>query len=190
MMSGAEADVTNIVLLASPADVEAAFAAAGWVQASSQNLSSDLKTFTATLEQHRYNRAPMFILRLDRNDPDYMFQKQNDTFARRHHIRVYKRNTVFEGRQVWAVTATHDIGIGVARDGTSWFHRIDEHIDLERTKVLNDLMFSGKGIDYAMVNRTGVPPKMINGTGDNMFTDGRVAVVRLGDGAPSRAELR
>ena len=190
MMSGAEADVTNIVLLASPADVEAAFAAAGWVQASNQNLSSDLKTFAATLEQHRYSRAPMFILRLDRNDPDYMFQKQNDTFARRHHIRVYKRDAVYEGRQVWVATATHDIGIGVARDGTSWFHRIDEHIDLERTKVLDDLMFSGKGLAYAMVNRTDVPPKMVNGTGDNMFTDGRVAVVRLGDGAPSRVALR
>ena len=190
MTSGAEADVTNIVLLASPADVEAAFAAAGWVQASNQNLSSDLKTFAATLEQHRYSRAPMFILRLDRNDPDYMFQKQNDTFARRHHLRLYKRDIVFDGRPVWVATATHDIGIGVARDGTSWFHRIDEHIDLERTKVLDDLMFSGKGIGYAMVNRTGVPPKMVNGTGDNMFTDGRVAVVRLGDGAPSREALR
>ena len=190
MTSGAEADVTNIVLLASPADVEAAFAAAGWVQSSNQNLSSDLKTFAATLEQHRYSRAPMFILRLDRNDPDYMFQKQNDTFARRHHIRLYKRDTVFDGRPVWVATATHDIGIGVARDGTSWFHRIDEHIDLERTKVLDDLMFSGKGIAYAMVNRTGVPPKMLNGTGDNMFTDGRVAVVRLGDGAPSREALK
>lgn len=190
MTSGAEADVTNVVLLASAADVEAAFAAAGWVQATSQNLSSDLKTFVATLEQHRYKHAPMFVLRLDRQDPDYVFQKQTDTFARRHHIRLYKRDSAFDGQPVWAGTATHDIGIGVARDGTSWFHRIEEQIDRERTKVLNDLMFSAKGIAYAMVDRTGVPPKMRNGTGDNMSTDGRVVVVKLGDGAPSRAALR
>jgi hypothetical protein len=29
-----------------------------------------------------------------------------------------------------------------------------------------------------------VPAKMRNGTGDAMITDGRVVVIRLGDGAP------
>ena len=98
--SGVEADVTNFVLLGSEADIEAAFTAAGWVQASPRNLSSDLKTFVATLEQHRYQHAPMFVLRLDGQDPDYTFQKQNDTFARRHHIRLYKRDGLFDGQQV------------------------------------------------------------------------------------------
>ena len=190
MTSGVEADVTNVVLLGSAADVEAAFAGAGWVPAASQNLSSDLKTFIATVEQHRYNHAPMFVLRLDRRDPDYVFQKQNDTFARRHHIRLYKRDSVIDGQPVWAGTATHDIGIGVGRDGTSFFHNIEEQIDRERTKVLNDVMFSGKGLAYAMVDRTGVPPKMRNGTGDAMFTDGRVVVVKLGDGVQSAAALK
>src|SRR5262249_9051161 len=118
LTSGAEADVTNIVLLGSAADVEAAFVAAGWVHATTQNLRSDFKTFVATVEQHRYQNAPMFVLRLDRKDPDYVFQKQNDTFARRHHIRLYQRGHSFDGQPVWAGTATHDIGIGVGRDGT------------------------------------------------------------------------
>jgi LssY C-terminus len=190
MTGGSEADVTNVVLLGSADDVEGAFAAAGWVPAASQSLSADLKTFVATVEQHRYKHAPMFVLRLDLKDPDYVFQKQNDTFARRHHIRLYKRDGAIDGQPVWAGTATHDIGIGVGRDGTSFFHKIEEQIDNERTKVLNDLMFSGKGLAYAMVDRTGVPPKMRNGTGDAMFTDGRVVVVRLGDGAPSAAALK
>jgi len=190
LTSGADADVTNIVLLASAADIEAAFAAAGWLHATSQNLSSDLKTFVATLEQHRYKHAPMFVLRLDRKDPDYVFQKQNDTFARRHHIRVYKRDGILDGQPVWAGAATHDIGIGVGRDGTSFFHNIEEQLDRERTKVLNDLMFSGKGLAYAMVDRPGVPPKLRNGTGDTMMTDGRVLVVKLGNGAPPAAPVR
>jgi hypothetical protein len=190
MTSGVEADVTNVVLLGAAADVEAAFAGAGWVPAASQSLSADLKTFVATVEQHRYKHAPMFVLRLDRKDPDYVFQKQNDTFARRHHIRLYKRDSAVDGQPVWAGTATHDIGIGVGRDGTSFFHNIEEQIDRERTKVMNDLMFSGKGLAYAMVDRPGVPPKMRNGTGDNMLTDGGVVVVRLGDGAPLPAAPR
>ncbi|HTM34078.1 MAG TPA: LssY C-terminal domain-containing protein [Vicinamibacterales bacterium] len=190
MTSGIDADVTNVVLLGSAADVQAAFAAAGWVTATSQNLSSDLKTFVATVEQHQYKHAPMFVLRLDGKDPDYVFQKQNDTFARRHHIRVYKRDGILDGQPVWAGAATHDIGIGVGRDGTSFFHNIEEQLDRERTKVLNDLMFSGKGLAYAMVDRPGVPPKLRNGTGDTMMTDGRVLVVKLGNGAPPAAPVR
>jgi len=147
MTSGIDADVTNVVLLGSAADVQAAFAAAGWVTATSQNLSSDLKTFVATVEQHQY-------------------------------------------QPVWAGAATHDIGIGVGRDGTSFFHNIEEQLDRERTKVLNDLMFSGKGLAYAMVDRPGVPPKLRNGTGDTMMTDGRVVVVKLGNGAPPAAPVR
>jgi hypothetical protein len=189
MTSGVEADVTNVVLLGSAADVEAAFGAAGWAPSARQNLSSDLKAFVATVEQHRYTHAPMFVLRLDHKDPDYVFQKQNDTFARRHHIRLYKRDGAIDGQPIWAGTATHDIGIGIGRDGTSFFHRIEEQIDRERTKVLNDLMFSGQGLAYAMVDRAGMPSKMRNATGDSMLTDGRVVLVRLGE-APSAPALK
>jgi LssY C-terminus len=176
---GAPADLTNVVLVGSHDEVAAAFAAAGWTPASEANLKADFRTFIATMEQRKYARAPVFNLLLDGKLPQFVFEKQTDTFAKRHHVRLYAPAVSYKGAPVWVATGTHDIGIGSNAADTSWFHRIDTHVDRERTKIVNDLMFSGFTSVYGFVDRPGTPPKLRNATGDDMYTDGRVAVVLL-----------
>jgi hypothetical protein len=176
---GAPADLTNVVLVGSHDEVAAAFAAAGWTPASEANLKADFRTFIATMEQRKYARAPVFNLLLDGKLPQFVFEKQTDTFAKRHHVRLYAPAVSYKGAPVWVATGTHDIGIGSNAADTSWFHRIDTHVDRERTKIVNDLMFSGFASVYGFVDRPGTPPKLRNATGDDMYTDGRVAVVLL-----------
>ena len=176
---GAPADLTNVVLVGTHDEVAAAFAAAGWTPASEANLKADFRTFIATMEQRKYERAPVFNLLLDGKVPQFVFEKQTDTFAKRHHVRLYAPGVSYKGAAVWVATGTHDIGIGSNAAHTSWFHRIDTRVDRERTKIVNDLMFSGFASGYGLVDRPGTPPKLRNATGDDMYTDGRMAVVLL-----------
>ena len=176
---GAPADLTNLVLVGPHDQVAAAFAAAGWTPASEADLKADFRTFIATMQQRKYERAPVFNLLLDGKLPQFVFEKQTDTFAKRHHVRLYASGVSYKGAAVWVATGTHDIGIGSNAAHTSWFHRIDTRVDRERTKIVNDLMFSGFASGYALVDRPGTPPKLRNATGDDMYTDGRMAVVLL-----------
>jgi len=116
---------------------------------------------------------------LDGKPPDLVFEKTNDTFARRHHLRIWRRPGTVGGKPVWAVAATHDIGISFAEAERTFIHRIDPHIDGEREKVVNDLLFAGHVRAFGLVDRPQVPRQARNATGDSIETDGRVAVLLL-----------
>ena len=74
--------------------------------------------------------------------PDLVFQKSLDTFAKRHHIRIWKEPGTYQGRDVWIGAATHDIAISTEKAKTKWSHRIDPHIDREREWIETDLLYS------------------------------------------------
>jgi LssY C-terminus len=172
-------DMTNLMMIGARAKIDAAFHAAGWDDPVKLGLTSGLKTFTAVAEHNGYKSGPVSLLLLDGQSPDMVFQKQNDTFAKRHHIRIWKRPQSYQGQDVWVAAATHDIGIAVHREGTQWIHRIDSRIDHERGKVVNDLFFTGMVKEYAMVERPAAPRESMNATGDRMETDGKMAVLVL-----------
>jgi hypothetical protein len=175
--SGVSSDLTNLMLIGAREKIEAAFQAAGWDEPVKLGLRSGLKTFMAVAESKGYKSGPVSMLLLDGRSPDLVFQKQNDTFAKRHHIRIWKRPQSYQGQDVWVAAATHDIAIAVHREGTQWIHRIDSMIDRERAKVVNDLFFSGFVKDYALVDRPAAPRESMNATGDRLETDGKMAVL-------------
>jgi hypothetical protein len=170
-------DLTNLMLIGTRAKIEAAFHAAGWDDPVKLGLKSGLKTFAAVAEDKGYKSGPVSLLLLEGQSPDLVFQKQNDTFAKRHHIRIWKRPQSYQGQDIWMAAATHDIGIAVHREGTQWIHRIDSRIDRERAKVVNDLFFTGMVKEYALVERPAAPRESMNATGDRMETDGKMAVL-------------
>lgn len=87
-------------------------------------------------------------------------------------------------------SATHDIGIGVGRKGTQWYHLIDPEIDKERQKVADDLLFTGVATGYTLDDRPDAPRRAGNATGDELRTDGRMMVLHLsGDKDSRRARL-
>ncbi|MBZ5584347.1 MAG: LssY C-terminal domain-containing protein, partial [Acidobacteriia bacterium] len=79
----------------------------------------------------------------------------------------------------WAVAATHDIGISFSEQNRTFIHRIDPLIDRERAKVVNDLIYTGQVRAISLVDRPQVPQQGQNATGDNLETDGKIAVLAL-----------
>jgi hypothetical protein len=172
-------DITNLMLIGEKENVEQAFADAGWHPASSLNPVAKFETIEALAEDRGYSEAPVSILLLEGKPPDMVFEKLNNTFARRHHLRVWLRPDRFEGRPVWVVAATHDMGISFSESNRNFIHRIDSSIDREREKVTNDLIAAGHVTSLQLVDRANIPQHAQNATGDNLVTDGRIAVLVL-----------
>ena len=118
-------DLTNLLYIGTRDEVVAAFTAAGWSPAEKVNTLTGLETFRAVAEQRGYKEAPMSTLLLEGEPPEMVFQKQFNTFAQRHHLRIFKRPERFEGREVWACAATHDIGIDFSPENRTFIHKIE-----------------------------------------------------------------
>ncbi len=175
-------DPTNLMFIGSEKEVVSAFREAGWIEASNLNVKSALKTATATMRQSGYSEAPMSTLLLQGKPPDLVFQKSLNTFAKRHHLRIWQLKPTYNGRAIWVAAATHDIATSNERAGTKWSHRIDPHIDRERDWVVSDLLFIGSAASYADVSRPNAPTRLGNATGDAILTDGKMSVVELTQG--------
>jgi hypothetical protein len=178
-------DVTNLMFLGSQQQLEAAFQEAGWFVTDSLSMGSALKTVQATIRSAGYTQAPVSLLTINGKPPDLIFQKSLDTFAKRHHIRIWKQAATWQGREVWIGAATHDIDISTARAHTKWDHRIDPHVDREREWIETDLLFAGTATSYALVDRPRVPKTTSNATGDVITTDGQLSILELGSTQPN-----
>jgi len=172
-------DITNLLLVATEGALHRAFREAGWSGAAGLNSLSKFETLRAVVEDRGYNEAPVSVLLLDGKPPDLVFEKANNTFAKRHHVRIWRRPGTFRGKPLWAVAATHDIGIDFSEAERTFIHLIDPQIDGERDKVVNDLLFAGRVEAFDLLERPAVPRHGKNATGDDLETDGRVAVALL-----------
>jgi hypothetical protein len=170
-------DLTNLMFLGSLRDLQAAFEKAGWSTAEQLNEKSKLETFRAMAEMRGYKDAPVSTLLLEGAPPDLVYQKQNNTFASRHHLRIWHRPGRFNGKEVWVCSATHDIGIEFSEQNRTFIHKIDSQIDRERAKVVNDLLFTALPQGLALVDRPDLPANLFNATGDALETDGKIAVL-------------
>jgi hypothetical protein len=99
--------------------------------------------------------------------------------SHRHHLRIWLRPDQYDGRPVWVVAATHDMGISFSEANGTFIHRIDSSIDREREKVANDLILAGHVASILMVDRSAIPQHAQNATGDNLVTDGKIKVLLL-----------
>jgi hypothetical protein len=170
-------DITNIMFLATDDELRAAFEKAGWSAPSRLNTKSKLETARALIEARGYKEGPMSILVLDGQVPDMAYQKGNNTFAQRHHLRIFRRPGTFDGKPIWVCSSTHDIGIDFSERDRTFIHKIDPQIDQERAKVVNDLLFTGMIRSIALVDRPDIPRNATNATGDSLRTDGSMAVL-------------
>ncbi len=170
-------DITSLMFLGSRQQIEDTFQKAGWTPAARLNDQSKLETFRAMAEMRGYQEAPVSVLLLDGRAPDLVFEKINDTFAARHHLRIWQRPGTFGGKEIWVCSATHDTGISFSEENRTFIHKIDPQVDLERAKVVNDLLFTGLVRGLSLVDRSALPQDMFNATGDALKTDGSMAVV-------------
>jgi len=172
-------DMTNLMFLGTEQELKNAFAKAGWSPAERLSTQSKLETARALIESRGYKEGPMSVLLLDGRPPDMSFEKGNNTFAERHHLRIFRRPGTFDGKPVWVCSATHDTAIDYSDRDRTFIHRIDPNIDAERAKVVSDLLFAGAVRSLALVDRPDLPSDASNATGDPLRTDGRMAVLLL-----------
>ncbi len=172
-------DIVSIAYVASPAALTRAFDAAGWAQVDRRDAKSSYHAMRSIVENQGYRSAPMSMLLLDHQTPAFEFSKTLDTFFKRHHMRMYALDIPELSEKAWVSTATHDSGIAFSKASKTFVHLIDHDIDAERTKVVDDMLLTGcvESVDY--LERPWIPSPLINATGDNMVTDGRIAVLFL-----------
>ena len=172
-------DVTNVLLIGSLAQAAAAFGDAGWTQALPNSVRADFRSFLALAHRHGYQPAPVSLLELDGRRPDLVFEKQNNTLAKRHHVRLWSQPLTLGGAPVVLGAATQDTGIRFSREEKTFTHEIHPRIDLERDKIVDDLAFAGRIAAQALVERPDTPRADRNAAGDRFETDGRIAVLFL-----------
>lgn len=172
-------DLVNVFLAGSEAALRRAFTDAGWSEAEPMSAASRFETFLAVAEERGFAEAPVSTLLLGGKPPRLVFEKANDTFAQRHHVRVWLLASRIAGKPVWAAAATHDIAIDISTRDRTFVHAIEPRIDIEREKVVDDLGFAGHLAEAGWFDRAGVPRETRNATGDAVVTDGRAAFVIL-----------
>jgi LssY C-terminus len=180
---GAPSDVVTLALIGSAAQVSAAFAAAGWTRAVPLTLRSDFVTFVKAARGKGYAAQPVSQLVLDGRQPDVVYEKVADTFAKRHHLRMWRwpsADTADDSSTVWLVAATHDIGVMFSMQRRSFTHRVDSRIDDERDKVVSDLVAANAVAAMSYAQRVApASGATVNGAKVPAVTDWRMAVLVL-----------
>lgn len=168
----------NLVLIGSQEEIRAAFMKARWTEAKEEKGGALWKTFEAVINGRGYDAAPMSTLYLFGRSEDMAFEKMLNTFAMRHHLRIWKAPGIAsDGREIWLVAADHDNGIDIHPGVIS--HATDPHVDAEREKVGADLGMTGLVKAEELVT----PPHPLHAgftaTGGAWETDGKVLVIDL-----------
>lgn len=174
-------DLTNLIFIGPADGLQRAFHAAGWTETDTLTADSTFNTLKAVGGNRVYHEAPMSTLMLDEHPPIFTLSKTTNTFAARHHARVFDAAMKFDGATVLTASSTQDIAVAFSGKQKTFIHVIDEYIDNERSKIVNDLEFTGCVSEMSLVARPWVPQDAYNSTGDHLRTDGAVAVIRLND---------
>ncbi|HYI97921.1 MAG TPA: LssY C-terminal domain-containing protein, partial [Bryobacteraceae bacterium] len=162
-------DLINLAFEGSREELDNAFRSAGWFKAESLNTRTFARAYQSYTRQTGYSQAPVSRLLYRGADPDAVYQKSLNTISKRHHIRLWR--VVNDGREFWLGAATHDVGVRMKKKTMSFTHKIDPRIDLERSKVANDLLFSG----------CAEAPRFVERPGTARAGDGSKAIVTDGD---------
>lgn len=169
-------DFVNIVFVGTRTQVQRAFTAAGWDVPDRMSTRADFDTFIRAAAAEGYQHQPVSAQTMFGRDPDLVFQRVTDTFAKRHHVRLWQTDVQWAGAPVWVAAATHDIGVLVSKEHRGFTHRVEDAIDLERDKIVNDLWTMQQIDQLGYLDRTPAPAPSERGT---FQSDWRVAIVKL-----------
>ena len=169
----------NVLFAASREELEAAFAEAGWTAANALWSKAAPAAFLSLASKYGYTASPASQASLEGRAPDLAFEKQNNTLAKRHQVRLWKTEATLRGKPVWVGAATHAIRLEFRATDKTFVYRIDPDIDDEREKVVRDLDFAGRLTGRAVVERPTAPHSLETAAGDQLKTDAAMAVLVL-----------
>jgi len=176
-----QGDMVNFVLVGSEQQVKDALDAANWHVADIDTKEAVLKAVLETYQKKDYLQMPMSQLYLFGRKQDYGYElaQAYSVVASRHHFRIWKAPTAWNGQTMWAGAGTHDIGFEKDQRNGKVTHKIDPAVDGERDNIGQTLQAAGKvkSLYYYL------PPNPVQGaknaTGGGYHSDGRVLVLVL-----------
>jgi hypothetical protein len=178
---GRPVDMVNVLIVGTEDQVVQTFTTVGWVQVDKTVENTVLVAVLDTLAKKDYLTMPMSVLYLYDRPQDYGLAHAEPVKVAmsRHHLRVWKSPDVVEGRPLWCVAATHDIGFERDERNNGVTHKIDPAIDVEREFVNGTL--SGTGLVVQRDHVTPADPLTTarTATGGEFHSDGRILVLVL-----------
>jgi len=183
---GNPGDMVNILLIGTENDVVKVFATAGWVQVDSSVQTTVVNAIFDSLEKKDYLTMPMSTLYLFKRQQDYGFAHAEPVRVAmsRNHLRVWKSPYEVDGRPVWCIAATHDIGFERDQRNNGVTHKIDPAIDGEREYVNATLTATGLVSERNHVTPSNALTEARTATGGTFHSDGRVLVLILKSSTP------
>jgi hypothetical protein len=186
---GNPGDMVNIFIIGTQAQVEKVFSHGGWVKVDRSVGDTVMAALEDSFEKKDYLTMPMSTLYLFNRPQDYGFAHAEPVRVAmsRNHLRVWKSDFVVDGRPLWCIAATHDIGF--ERDDrnkslTSVTHKIDPAIDGEREYVNDTLSETGLVEQRGHVTPADPLTEAHTATGGTFHSDGRILVLKLKDTPP------
>lgn len=179
--AGQPADVVNLVFLGEHEQVENAFRAAGWTGSDAVSTRAAFHILAAFVSLRNYSHLPISRQSLAGQPSDFMWQKSFDSIQKRDHLRIWSQPQQWQGQLAWASASIRETGAVFSFRSRKVIHHTDVDLDSEREKVVRDLTLAGCVAAVHNAPRAEMPLYSQNATGDQMRTDGAVAVVQLQD---------
>jgi hypothetical protein len=181
-------DMVNVLIVGAQDQVVQVFTSGGWVQVDKDVQSTAMNALIDSLQKKSYLTMPMSILYLFDRPQDYGFAHAEPVRVAesRNHLRVWKSPYEVQGRPLWCVAATHDIGFERDQRNNGVTHKIDPAIDTEREYVNGTLSGTGSVVQRNHVTPADPLTTAKTATGGEFHSDGRILVLVLKDTAPSR----
>ena len=179
---GVPGDPLNVRIMATEAQLGAAFANAGWYRADEITLITALRIAIDSLLARKYSTAPVSNLYLFGRRQDIAFEQPGRSVRERDHVRFWK--TPITGRHkrpLWVGGATKDIRVALSPKTHLPTHLIAPDVDTERDFLVEDLSATGWVVDVEHLAGFGHAIKRSNGDGGEYYSDGTVVVLELAD---------
>jgi hypothetical protein len=178
---GNPGDMVNILIVGTQDQVVQVFTSSGWVHVDNSVQETVLASLVDSLEKKDYLSMPMSTLYLFKRPQDYGFAHAEPlrVAMSRNHLRVWKSPYEVDGRPLWCVAATHDIGFERDQRNNSVTHKIDPAIDGEREYVNDTLSGTGLVVQREHVTPANPLKEAKTATGGSFHSDGRILVLVL-----------
>jgi membrane-associated phospholipid phosphatase len=177
---GHDQEPVNVIFVGTRAELEQAFAAAGWTEARPYGVASLAGGISAAVTGHSDPAGPI--------TPSFLAEQPNvlafslptsRSFASRHHIRLWTTRVVTTaGQPVWLATASYDEGFELAPSTGLPTHQIAPNIDDERAFVAVSLA-AGGGVARSDPLAWVPAEHGHNFDGDPFYTDGDAVLIWL-----------
>ena len=177
---GHPGDPVNIALQGTEEEVVRAMTAAGWYPADPITLATSARIVVASVLRRPDDQAPVSNLFLFGRKEDLAFELPvGDSPRQRHHVRLWKWDRLYEGREAWFGAASFDERAGLSHTTGEVTHHIGPEVDAERDLIMRGLQQAGwAGREY-FIDGFHTQLDGRNGGGDPWRTDGRLGVVVL-----------